>query len=95
MSTPPLDNSQFESLLAQQLTVLDVPEPPPSLDQHVRQRLNRLLLINHLLDLLLGALPRVFITLVNPLTHLIEYTLTGRFRRTPPSEDDHLEGNRN
>ena len=89
------DGSDIETLLTEQLAVLEVPEPPQPLDLHVRQRLNRILLIHHMLDFLFGAVPRVFATLANPLAHLIEHTLTGRSRRTPPTDDYPLEGNRN
>lgn len=87
MNTSFSDGPDIETLLTEQLAVLEVPEPPQSLDLHVRQRLNRILLIHHLLDFLLGAVPRAFATLVNPLTHLVEHTLTGRSRRTPPTDD--------
>jgi hypothetical protein len=56
-----------------------VPPVPVELDERVHQRLNRVLLAAHLVDLALGAMPYLAVHLFRGIVHLVGSTLTGRF----------------
>jgi hypothetical protein len=41
----------------EQLAQLDVPEPPAEFDRQLHERVNRSLVVQHVMDLVLGAAP--------------------------------------
>jgi hypothetical protein len=65
--------------LLESLAEHGIPPVPEELDERVHQRLNRALLVAHLVDLALGAVPWVAVHLFRGVCHLMEATLTGRF----------------
>ena len=64
----------------EQLAELEVREPPPEFDRQLHQRVNRTLLVQHLVDLLLGAIPGRPCTSPQP-GGMVAFTVTGKFRR--------------
>lgn len=65
-----------------------VPPVPEELDERVHQRLNRALLVTHLFDLAVGAVPFLAVHFFRGVVHLIGSTFTGRF------ESDHSDRSR-
>ncbi len=70
-----------------QLAQLEVHAPPPDFDRQLHQRLNRSLLGQHLLDLLLGALPWAFVHFARGCIGAIVFTATGRFTEQQENEN--------
>lgn len=62
-----------------QLAETEVPPPPEGLVEAVHQRLNRTLVVLHLCDLFLRALPAVALVFAQPLIAFFKYSITGRF----------------
>ena len=56
-----------------------VPPVPEELNERVHLRLNRALVVGHLIDLALGGLPFVAVHFLRATGHFIGSTLTGRF----------------
>ena len=65
--------------LLESLAERDVPGVPADLNRRVHQRLNRALLISHLIDLTLAGLPYLTIHFCHSIGHFLKFTLTGRF----------------
>lgn len=62
-----------------QLAETEVPPPPEHLAEAVHQRLNRTLVVLHVFELFLRALPSVLLLFAKPVVAFFKYTLTGRF----------------
>ncbi|NIP87424.1 MAG: hypothetical protein GTO03_18475 [Planctomycetales bacterium] len=62
-----------------QLAETEVPPPPECLVEEAHQRLNRTLVVLHLCDLFLRALPAVAFVFAQPLIAFFKYSITGRF----------------
>lgn len=74
----------------EQLAKVEVPPEPPKLDVEFRQRLNKSLLMTHLLDFTLHALPQAALGMLSSVMHLIALTITGRGIEPPappPTKD--------
>lgn len=67
----------------EQLAKTDVPPEPPRLDVEFKQRLNKVLLMTHLVDFTLHALPQTAFALSSSIMHLIALTLTGKGLEPP------------
>ncbi|NIL97342.1 MAG: hypothetical protein GTO53_07070 [Planctomycetales bacterium] len=62
-----------------QLAATEIPPPPENLNEAVHQRLNRILVVLHLCDLFLRALPAVALMFTQPVLAFFKYSVTGRF----------------
>jgi hypothetical protein len=69
--------------LLEQLAELEVPPPPAGLDRQVHQRVNRSLLVLHLLDLGLRAMPWAMWHLSRALVAGLLRTAIGRWPDRP------------
>ena len=71
MTTEPFD------LLAE----ADIPPPPDHFDEKLHERLNRVLVVLHMIDLCLRAIPWAATMLCQPLIAFSRFTFTGLFER--------------
>ncbi|HUS39921.1 MAG: hypothetical protein WBF93_18910 [Pirellulales bacterium] len=62
-----------------QLSETEVPPAPEDLAQQVHHRLNRVLVMMHIGDFLLRAVPTASLTFVKPVLAFFRYSCTGRF----------------
>jgi hypothetical protein len=67
----------------EKLAKTEVPPEPPRLDAQFQQRLNKVLLMTHLVDFTLHALPRTAVGLLSSVMHLVALTLTGKGTEPP------------
>jgi hypothetical protein len=67
----------MESDLFEQLTISDVPPVPPEFDRHVHQRLNAMLLTQHLFEFAWQAMPQALGMLLISVWHGLAFTITG------------------
>ena len=65
--------------LFEQLAESQVPPAPEEFDGDVHQRLNRMLLSSHFVELVLYGLPFAFSHFMSAVYGLIRYSITGRF----------------
>ena len=65
--------------LLEQLTKSEVPPVPESLDRQVHRRLNRTLLVIHILDFVLRGIPYAALQLARAVMGLVAFSLTGAF----------------
>jgi len=65
--------------LLESLAEREVPPVPADLNQRVHERLNRALLVSHLIDLALGGVPYLASHFCRAVGHLLCFTFTGRF----------------
>jgi hypothetical protein len=65
--------------LLESLAERDVPPVPADLNRRVHARLNRALLVAHLIDLTLGVLPCLAVHFCRAVGHLLVVSFTGRF----------------
>jgi hypothetical protein len=63
----------------EQLADLEVREPPPDFDRHLHQRLNRALLVQHIIDFFVGAIAWGAVHFLRAAAGWLLFTLTGRF----------------
>ncbi|MCE9546539.1 MAG: hypothetical protein K8T25_13615 [Planctomycetia bacterium] len=73
--------------LFDQLAADDVPPPPPQFERQVHQRLNRTLLVQHLVDFATGALVWGFMQLVPAAVALIHFSIFGRYPKRPDGNE--------
>ena len=69
-----------------QLAELEVRDPPPDFDRQLHQRLNRSLVVRHVVELLTGAAPWAIVHFLHALAAVAAFSLTGKFdqdRRKP------------
>ena len=76
--------------LLEQLAEQSVPTRPPELDRRVHERINGRLLVVHLSETFLLALPYAFFHFTKALAGSVVFSLTGRF---PQEGDDHATRN--
>ena len=62
-----------------QLADMEVCEPPPEFNRQLHDRVNRTLLVQHLVDLVLGAAPWALAHLARSVAAWFAFTLTGKF----------------
>ena len=74
--------------LLEQLTHDTVPPLPEDFERQVHQRLNKRLLIDHLADLLLRALPVVALQFGRAVFGLMVFTHSGRYRLDHHGDSD-------
>ena len=65
--------------LLESLAEREVPPVPADLNRRVHERLNRALLVSHLLDLTLGGLPYLAVHFCRAVGYLLVVSFTGRF----------------
>jgi hypothetical protein len=65
--------------ILEQLAALEVEAPPAEFDRRLHDRVNRCLLWQQLLDLVLGALPWALLNFVRSVAGFTAFTATGRF----------------
>jgi hypothetical protein len=63
----------------EQLAMLEVREPPPEFDRKLHQRVNRALLIQHLLSLAMGSVPWAALHFLRGFVGVVLFSITGRF----------------
>ena len=73
--------------LFDQLAGSDVPPPPPQLEGTVHERLNRALLIQHLWDFVLGALPWLVVQVAPAMVAVLMVTIFGRYPKRPDGNE--------
>jgi len=69
-----------------QLAEMEVGEPPPEFDRRFHERLNRSLTVQHVVDLLTGAVPWAVLLFLRAALGVAAFSLTGKFeqdRRKP------------
>jgi hypothetical protein len=71
----------------EKLADIEVRQPPPEFDRQLHERLNRSLVSQHLLDLLVGGLPWAMLHFARALVGLVIFSLTGKFEEGPRKED--------
>ena len=73
----------------EKLALLEVPEPPAEFDRQLHRRLNQRLIVQHMADLLLRAMPWAILEMARAALGLFGFTLTGRFddERRPKGPD--------
>lgn len=70
----------------EQLADLEVRDPPPEFDRSLHERLNRSLVVQHVLDLMLGAIPWAIAHFFGAVVGFVKFTATGKF--DPPKGSD-------
>ena len=65
--------------LLESLAEREVPPVPVDLNRRVHERLNRALLVSHLVDLTLGGLPYLAVHFCRAVGHWLVVSFTGRF----------------
>jgi hypothetical protein len=65
----------------EQLAEIEVRDPPPEFDRQLHERLNRLLLAQHLADFLLGGVPWAIVHFFRGVVDFFAVTLTGKNRK--------------
>jgi hypothetical protein len=75
--------------LFDRLSASPVPPPPAELDRGVHERVNRALLVGHLVDFALGAIPFAMRHFAAAVGGLIVLTVTGRFPAGPKNVRSH------
>ncbi len=65
--------------LLESLAEREVPPVPADMNRQVHGRLNRVLLVTHVVDLALGGLPFLAVNFCRAVGHLFAVSLTGRF----------------
>jgi hypothetical protein len=63
----------------EQLAMLEVREPPPEFDRALHERVNRALLIQHLLSLAVGSIPWSVLHFLRGVVGVALFSITGRF----------------
>jgi hypothetical protein len=71
--------------LFERLAELEVPPPPEAeqFDRQLHERLNRLLVVRQITDLVASGLPFALLHFARALVGLLTLTLTGRYERKP------------
>jgi len=62
-----------------ELARLDVPAPPAEFDNQLHQRVNQSLVVQHVADLVLGAVPWAALHFVGAALGAFAFTMTGRY----------------
>lgn len=70
--------------LLEQLAERDVPPAPAELNVQVHRRLNRELLVSHLVDLAVGGVPYLAMHFLRAISEFLKATFTGRFESDRP-----------
>jgi hypothetical protein len=65
-----------------------VPPPPAQLDRAVHERLNRALVIGHVLDFAMNAIPYACLHLAKAVGGFIALTVTGEYPKQPDKRED-------
>ena len=65
--------------MLESLAERDVPPVPVDLNRQVHERVNRALLVSHLLDLTFGGLPYLAVHFCRSIGHFLKFTFTGRY----------------
>jgi len=65
--------------LLEQLAKAEIPPVPETLDRQVHQRLNYTLLVLHVLDFMLRAVPYALLHFFRAVVGLVGYSLTSKF----------------
>jgi hypothetical protein len=73
--------------ILEQLARLEVREPPPEFDHQLHERMNRSLLVQHVVELATGVAPWALGCFAQAVLGLVRYTITGRFDDRGRSED--------
>ncbi|MGD0898912.1 MAG: hypothetical protein ABR915_13825 [Thermoguttaceae bacterium] len=63
----------------EQLAEIEVRDPPPEFDRQLHQRLNRSLVVQHVVELVTGAAPWALGHFFRALGGFVAFTLTGEF----------------
>jgi hypothetical protein len=63
----------------EQLAQLEISAPPAEFDRQLHQRMNRTLIVQHLVDLLFHGMPWAVLHFGRALAGLIALSITGRF----------------
>lgn len=63
----------------EELAQLEVPAPPAAFDDQLHQRVNASLVVQQVLDLMLGAAPWAMLHFVEAVVGLIGLSVTGRY----------------
>jgi hypothetical protein len=63
----------------EQLAEMEVGPPPATFDRELHERLNRSLLVQHLMDLATGGLPWALLHFARAVAGVVAFTLTGKF----------------
>ena len=74
-----------------QLAAIDAPEPPPEFDRKLHDRVNRALLLQHLLGLAVGSIPWAVFHFLRAVLGAAAFSFTGRFddrKREKKKNDD-------
>ena len=71
----------------EQLAAIEVREPPPEFDRRLHERVNRALLVQHLLGLALGSVPWAMIHFLRGVLGVAAFSVTGRFDDQRPEKD--------
>lgn len=72
----------------ERLADLELREPPAEFDRQLHERMNRSLLVQHIVDLAVGAFPWAMVHFVQAVAGLVRYTVTGRFDDPRRTDDD-------
>jgi hypothetical protein len=70
----------------EQLAELEISQPPPEFDRRLHERLNRALFWQHVLDLLVGALPWAALHFARAVWAAVSFSLTGKVPGDSPEE---------
>ena len=71
------------SNLFDRLADLEVPPPPAQFDQQLHERVNRSLVVGHVVNLVFDALPWALTHFARALVGAATYTLAGRYEIDP------------
>ena len=63
----------------EQLADLEVREPPPDFNRRLHQRVNRMLVVQHVIDFFLGAIASAATHFFRATLGWLQYTITGRY----------------
>ena len=72
----------------EQLAELEVRDPPPQFDRSLHDRVNRWLLVQHLVDLFLGAIPWAMMHFLGAVIGFVRLSATGRFEKKQDQNGD-------
>jgi hypothetical protein len=72
----------------EQLAKIEVRQPPPEFDRQLHQRVNRTLLAQHLLGLVVGSIPWAVAQFLRCVLGALAFSVTGRFEDPPAKKTD-------
>jgi hypothetical protein len=65
--------------ILEQLAKLEVAPPPPEFDRRLHERVNQSLMVQHLIDFVVGAVPWALLHFFRAVVGMARFSITGKF----------------